>query len=97
MSKRIKLVQTCGACPEQYDVYIDGEASPSGYMRLLRGYFRADYHAAPVFTGEPRGDGSFESGERNKWLNAACLAILLSHDKCTQSDDLLFEMEGDHV
>lgn len=23
-SKEVKLVQTCGACPEQYDMYLDG-------------------------------------------------------------------------
>jgi hypothetical protein len=91
--KRIKLDQTCGACPEQYDVYIDGEDDPSGYMRLRHGHFRAEYLGETVFTGDPRGDGCFEFGERDEWLNKACHAILLAHDNRTPPDDLLFDMD----
>ena len=32
--------QTCGACPEQYDVFKDGEQV--GYVRLRHGYLRVD-------------------------------------------------------
>ena len=35
-----KLVQTCGACPEQYDVYEGDEEV--GYMRLRHGHFHAE-------------------------------------------------------
>ena len=36
------LVITCGACPEQYDVF-DSEGECVGYLRLRCGNFRADY------------------------------------------------------
>lgn len=36
------LVITCGACPEQYDVF-DSEGEYVGYLRLRCGNFRADY------------------------------------------------------
>ena len=43
ITKRIKAVnvdfhETCSACPEQYDVYIDG--FQIGYVRLRWGYLR---------------------------------------------------------
>jgi len=75
---RIKLVQTCGACPEQYDVYIDGEKL--GYMRLRHGYFRAEYCGEVVFEGYPRGDGCFDVEEKTLWLNRACSAIFEKHN-----------------
>ena len=37
-----KLVMTCGACPEQYDVF-DSEGKQVGYLRLRHGCFRAYY------------------------------------------------------
>jgi len=45
ITKRIKAVnvdfhETCSACPEQYDVYIDG--FQIGYVRLRWGYLRCD-------------------------------------------------------
>ena len=36
------LKMTCGACPEQYDVF-DSEGKQVGYLRLRHGGFRADY------------------------------------------------------
>lgn len=36
------LVMTCGACPEQYDVF-DSDGKQVGYLRLRYGNFRADY------------------------------------------------------
>ncbi len=71
--RRFKLVQTCGACPEQYDVYF--EDRKVGYLRLRHGYFRAEYRGIEVFGIGTRGDGIFEDGERTKLLNKACQAI----------------------
>lgn len=34
----IELRQTCAACPEQYDAYLNGELV--GYLRLRHGHFR---------------------------------------------------------
>lgn len=86
---RIKLKQTCSACPEQYDVYIDGEML--GYMRLRHGYFYAEYKDEKVYEAEPNGDGIFDGDERLMYLNAACMTILTAHNKVDGED--LFEIE----
>lgn len=69
----LKLVQTCGACPEQYDVYL--EDSIIGYMRLRHGRFYAECHDVLVYSASPRGDGMFKDDERTKYLNEAVSAI----------------------
>jgi hypothetical protein len=42
-----EVINTCGACPEQYDVTFNGKQL--GYLRLRWGHFRAEY---PDVTGE---------------------------------------------
>lgn len=74
MDDELELVQTCGACPEQYDV-LDGEGKNIGYLRLRHGSFRAEYMGETVYTANPRGDGLFEEDERNFYLNRAVAAI----------------------
>jgi hypothetical protein len=72
----IKLIQTCGACPEQYDALIDGEVV--GYLRLRHGYFTVecpDVGGESVYEAETEGDGLFEGHEREKHLDAAKAAI----------------------
>lgn len=70
------LYRTCGACPEQYDVYKDGVKV--GYLRLRHGWF---YAATPDCTGKriyearPKGDGIFEDDEREMYLTEAVNAI----------------------
>ena len=91
--KRVKLVCTCGACPEQYDVYIDGEEI--GYMRLRHGWFYAEYRGETVYEASPNGDGMFESDERDKYLNQACYFILAEHNKDKSQNDNLFEIVDD--
>lgn len=73
----VTLECTCGACPEQYDAFIDGEAL--GYLRLRHGCFRAEYRNKIVYEASPQGDGIFESDEREKYLTAACQAISNAH------------------
>ncbi len=90
MANRIRLVQTCGACPEQYDVYIDDELL--GYMRLRHGTFRAEYKGEVVFRCNPNGDGIFQENERTKWLNAACSAILAAH-VASETEEPIYELE----
>lgn len=71
-----KLEQTCFACPEQYDVYLDGEQV--GYLRLRHGYFRADFPdcgGKTVYTANPNGDGMFDYDEREYYINEALKAI----------------------
>lgn len=73
----IELVETCGACPEQYDAYLHGEQV--GYLRLRHGHFRVDVPdcgGTTIYEAEPRGDGIFESDEREHYLTEAKEAIL---------------------
>ena len=67
------LVMTCGACPEQYDVFFGDEEV--GYLRLRHGHFRAEHMDEVVFEALPKGDGVFESYERVTYLRAAIEAI----------------------
>lgn len=74
------LIKTCSACPEQYDVY-KGKMK-IGYLRLRHGEFRADYPDCgeeTVYHAEPKGDGSFEDDERDKYLSEAVEALLKAH------------------
>lgn len=80
--KGCKLVMTCQACPEQYDVFFDG--LQIGYLRLRHGSFRAtypDYDGEDVFAACPEGDGFFEDHERFKYLKAAVAALIDKHNK----------------
>ena len=69
----IELVQTCGACPEQYDAYHNGKVV--GYLRLRHGYFRAECHGSTVYETATIGDGCFDGDEREKHLRKAKKAI----------------------
>jgi len=79
LESRVVLIQTCGACPEQYDLKFDGVNI--GYLRLRHGYFRAEYVPTGeiVYEAEPEGDGLFTSDEREGYLEAARNAILMRH------------------
>ncbi|NDD52705.1 hypothetical protein EBZ39_02295 [bacterium] len=51
-----KLVCTCSACPEQYDVFNDNNKLV-GYLRLRHGQFRADcpdVGGTTVYSSRPR-------------------------------------------
>lgn len=80
----LRLECTCGACPEQYEVF-DGERQV-GYLRLRHGYFRADCPECggeTVYTAQPKGDGIFNDGERQYYLTEAVAAIrkwMAEHD-----------------
>jgi hypothetical protein len=78
------LIQTCSACPEQYEVYKG--VNEVGYLRLRHGFFRADYPycgGEEVYTSDTEGDGIFEGHERDMHLDKAILAIdeKRKHDK----------------
>ena len=72
----IRLVETCGACPEQYDAFVgDREV---GYLRLRHGRFTVqcpDVGGEYVYVAHPKGDGVFENEERYGYLNEAKAAI----------------------
>lgn len=73
------LVQTCFACPEQYDLMLDGVCV--GYLRLRHGVFYATYpdimddNYEKVYEAYPEGDGCFMDHEREKYLTEAIAAI----------------------
>jgi hypothetical protein len=72
----IVLRLTCGACPEQYDAYLNGKQV--GYLRLRWGFFRVDYPdcgGEVIYQANPKGDGVFEEDERNYYLRFAVDAI----------------------
>ena len=71
-----KLVRTCYACPEQYDVFADGEMV--AYFRLRHGSFRVDVPdcgGQTIYTARPEGDGIFSYEERVHFLTEAILAV----------------------
>ena len=72
MKYDIIFIQTCGACPEQYDAMIGDTIV--GYLRLRRGNFTVrcpDSSGDVVYSASPRGDGIFESDEREFYLDEA--------------------------
>ena len=73
MSYDIELIETCGACPEQYDAFKNGVKV--GYLRLRHGNFTVecpDVGGQCVYsTGNCRGDGAFKDDERGIFLELA--------------------------
>jgi hypothetical protein len=73
----IRLVQTCIACPEQYDAFLGDEQV--GYLRLRHGCFRVDFRdcgGETIYEARPHGDGEFNEDERDYYLRFAVDAIL---------------------
>ena len=70
----MKLVQTCIACPEQYDV-LDEDDEKIGYLRLRHGRFTAEYLDTLVYEADTIGDGMFDPSERDYHLARAMWAI----------------------
>ena len=71
----LTLVQTCVACPEQYDVFRDGEQV--GYLRYRWGYFTAktpDAGGTVVYEAS-YGDGLQGIGIPQYHIDAALQAI----------------------
>lgn len=74
----IRLEQTCCACPEQYDAFLRDTNELIGYLRLRGGYFRVDYPNSggeTIYEANPKGDGCFESEEREFYIKEAKKAI----------------------
>ena len=78
-SVTIRLVQTCPACPEQYDAFL-GERQV-GYLRLRWGEFRVDFPecgGATIYCAafDDPFKGAFDNDEeRAQYLEAAKAAI----------------------
>lgn len=66
-----------GACPEQYEVFKDGQQV--AYYRLRHGAFRVDYPEVggkTILFEHPEGDGIFNIDERLKYLTKAMRQVL---------------------
>lgn len=75
----LRFVETCGACPEQYDVFLDDRQV--GYVRLRHGYLSIRYpdvSGDEVYQAYPRNsDGCFtDDGVRRRHLKRGAKAIL---------------------
>jgi hypothetical protein len=76
----LKLIKTCCACPEQYDL-MDGDKL-AGYFRLRHGGFYAEAYRENgeeeiVYSASPRGDGCFyDDAERQKHMSLAISAVI---------------------
>lgn len=73
-----RLICTCAACPEQYEVFHNQSRQHIGYLRLRHGKFRADYPdcgGESVYDATTKGDGSFEDDERMEHLTNAVRAL----------------------
>lgn len=87
---RYRLVCTCGACPEQYDVFDEVTKKQVGYLRLRHGHFRADLdHCGgdTVYESDTRGDGIFDDDERMPELINAITAIAAAQVKREMLND----------
>jgi len=80
--KRYELVETCMACPEQYDVFelvSNGSLKNKvGYIRMRHGNLTVncpDYSGRLVYKDSPDGDGCFEEEERDFYL-MRCIASI---------------------
>lgn len=74
----MKLIRTCTAAPEQYDVINDG--IQIGYLRLRHGHFTAQVHGPHgpvVYEANTIGDGIFDPNEREMHLRNALGAIVM--------------------
>ena len=72
-----KLVLTCSACPEQYDVF-DLSGTQVAYFRLRHGSFTVavpDAGGEEVYSASPEGDGMFSDNERLKYLKKGIKAV----------------------
>ena len=85
------LVMTCGACPEQYDVYYVDHSQDHkiGYLRLRHGNFTAEYpdvFGELVYQASPIGDGIFEDSERLEYLTRAVKRLLEKHKETKENE-----------
>lgn len=72
----ITLIQTCNACPEQYDAYKDDKQV--GFLYMRNGEFTVHTPSLGgqlIYSACPAGDGCFLEYEREMFLKNACLAI----------------------
>lgn len=84
---RVRLEQTCYACPEQYDAF-DPNGNMLGYLRLRHGNFTVecpDVGGKLVYSTQPQGEGAFYEEEREFYLKEAVNAIKKFHGMPVQA------------
>jgi hypothetical protein len=82
-----RLICTCSACPEQYEVFDEITREQIGYLRLRHGWFRADAPCCggeTVYEANPHGDGMFDEDERMGYLTDAITAIQERRQQTTE-------------
>lgn len=82
---KYRLEETCGGCPEAYNVYIkndDGNDQYVAYFRLRYGTFTVSTfvgtkngNETTVHKAYPEGDGCFEMDERERFLGDGIMAL----------------------
>lgn len=74
---KLNLVCTCGAYPEQYDVF-DENKNQVAYYRLRHGYFRVEVPYSggeTIYEAYPKGYGLFQENEKDFFLEEAENAV----------------------
>lgn len=93
-----RLIRTCMACPEQYDVWLDD--IQIGYLRLRHGNFTVEYVAGHkdvlVYKAHPEGDGIFLDDERYKYLLMAIQNLLNYHCEISLEQDLKMKRKNSY-
>lgn len=73
-SDDIILIQDCSGCPESYEAHLANSENIVGYLRLRHGCFTVqcpDHGGELVYHAYPKGDGIFDSDERDIYLEIA--------------------------
>lgn len=83
-----RLDQTCGACPEQYDVY-RGDIAVARF-RVRHGHFSADCGMTEVYSADVDGDGLFTAEERPAHLALALVALHAHETKMAAEIEAMF-------
>lgn len=74
----IILIQDCFGCPESYEAHLVNSDDNVGYLRLRNGCFSVrcpDYGGEVIYHSYPKGDGVFDSDERDIYLELAKQSI----------------------
>lgn len=94
----LRFVNTCPACPEQYDVFDNEDNTQVGYVRLRHGYLSVRYvdeegNQKELYGAYVKGDGTFsDKAERKYYLEKAAEEI---DNHLTYMND--FDSPGDFV
>lgn len=89
---KVELRETCEACPEAYNAYINGEIV--GHLRLRWGNFTVTYGTGELVysANPPRSQGIFDGKERDFYLNLGCRALIDAYirDQGTPPEESVF-------